>query len=337
MPVAPRASLREPTRYHTWKDTMGLRWSSSSSTRSPLSSVVATTLSVGGRRRRREEQPSSSESHGNARTVIIPYGLAAPRSLYHRADACRWYPPLCASWCDPAAGPRAAVQRAARHRSSSACHPPSSRSRRPRSTRRSPSAGSRPSWARASSSTATVRSSPTRTSWTARPPHGDARLRAKTPARVLGIDPVLDLALLRLEATSALPGARLGDSSSLRVGDEVVAIGNPMGLEQTMTRGIVSGLNRLLPGLADAADDPDRRPHQSRQLRRPAGRSVRRRSSASTRSSPRTRTRSASRCPSTPAKAVLRELRETGRVVRPWLGLQGARSTRRSRRSSGCR
>ncbi len=46
MPVAPRASLREPTRYQTWKDTIGLRWSSSSSTRSPLSSVSATTPSA---------------------------------------------------------------------------------------------------------------------------------------------------------------------------------------------------------------------------------------------------------------------------------------------------
>ena len=43
MPVAPRASLREPTRYQICSDTIGLRWSSSSSTRRPLSSVAATT------------------------------------------------------------------------------------------------------------------------------------------------------------------------------------------------------------------------------------------------------------------------------------------------------
>ena len=73
----------------------------------------------------------------------------------------------------------------------------------------------------------------------------------KTPARVLGMDTVTDLALLRLEGTTPLPAARLGDSSALRVGEEVVAIGNPIGLEQTMTRGIVSGLNRILPGLAE--------------------------------------------------------------------------------------
>src|SRR5206468_114246 len=74
---------------------------------------------------------------------------------------------------------------------------------------------------------------------------------ARTPARVLGMDTVTDLALLRIETPSPVPVARLGDSSALHVGDEVVAIGNPMGLEQTMTRGIVSGLNRLLPGLAE--------------------------------------------------------------------------------------
>jgi S1-C subfamily serine protease len=74
---------------------------------------------------------------------------------------------------------------------------------------------------------------------------------ARTPAKVLGMDTVTDLALLRIETSSPLPVARLGDSSALHVGDEVVAIGNPMGLEQTMTRGIVSGLNRILPGLAE--------------------------------------------------------------------------------------
>src|SRR3989454_7340627 len=45
MPVAPRASLREPTRYHIWNDTMGLRWSSCSSTRRPFSRVAASTRS----------------------------------------------------------------------------------------------------------------------------------------------------------------------------------------------------------------------------------------------------------------------------------------------------
>src|SRR5262245_22203352 len=73
----------------------------------------------------------------------------------------------------------------------------------------------------------------------------------RVPARVMGLDSVLDLALLRLEVSNPLPVVRLGDSSTVKVGDEVVTIGNPIGLDQTMTRGIVSGLNRLLPGISD--------------------------------------------------------------------------------------
>src|SRR5438477_4274144 len=72
----------------------------------------------------------------------------------------------------------------------------------------------------------------------------------KLPARTVGLDPVLDLALIRMYRPN-LPTARFGDSSTLRVGEEVVSIGNPIGLDQTMTRGIVSGLNRLLPGVSD--------------------------------------------------------------------------------------
>ena len=71
----------------------------------------------------------------------------------------------------------------------------------------------------------------------------------RLPARLVGADPIFDLALLRiaLPASEKLPPLRLGDSDRLRVGDEVLAIGNPVGLDQTLTRGIVSGMNRVLP------------------------------------------------------------------------------------------
>src|SRR5499433_574687 len=78
----------------------------------------------------------------------------------------------------------------------------------------------------------------------------------KTPARILGLDPVLDIALLRVDSTGALPAARLGDSSAVKVGDEVVAIGNPIGLDQTLTRGIVSGMNRILPETPFSLQEP---------------------------------------------------------------------------------
>ena len=69
------------------------------------------------------------------------------------------------------------------------------------------------------------------------------------PAELVGADPIFDLALIRMTppAGAALPVARLGDSSAVRVGDEVLALGNPLGLEQTLTRGIVSSINRVLP------------------------------------------------------------------------------------------
>jgi S1-C subfamily serine protease len=72
-------------------------------------------------------------------------------------------------------------------------------------------------------------------------------------AKVIGTDPYTDLAVLEVEADpSLLHPLPLGDSSTLRVGDQVAAIGNPFGLSGSMTSGIVSQLGRLLstPGTA---------------------------------------------------------------------------------------
>jgi len=144
----------------------------------------------------------------------------------------------------------------------------------------------------------------------------------RTPARVLGMDTVTDLALLRIEASSALPVARLGDSSALHVGDEVVAIGNPMGLEQTMTRGIVSGLNRILPGLAEQpmiqTDAPINPGNSGGPLVDRCGAVVGINTFISEEANS-----IGFALPINAAKAILRDLRETGHVVRPWLGLQG--------------
>jgi len=65
-------------------------------------------------------------------------------------------------------------------------------------------------------------------------------------ATVKGLDPKLDLALLKIEAGDHLPVARLGDSGALQVGEWVMAIGNPFGLEQTVTVGIVSAKGRVI-------------------------------------------------------------------------------------------
>jgi S1-C subfamily serine protease len=145
---------------------------------------------------------------------------------------------------------------------------------------------------------------------------------AKVSARVLGLDPVLDVALLRVETTGPLPIAQLGDSSTVKVGDEVVAIGNPLGLDQTMTRGIVSGLNRMLPGISDEpmiqTDAPINPGNSGGPLVDRCGRVI----GINTLISEDAQSIGFA-IPINAARAVLRDLREAGRVVRPWLGMQG--------------
>ena len=74
--------------------------------------------------------------------------------------------------------------------------------------------------------------------------HDDRKLLAK----VVGSDPDTDLAVLRVEAQN-LPAITFGSSDNLRVGDIVLAIGNPLGIGQTVTSGIVSGLGRTGLGI----------------------------------------------------------------------------------------
>jgi len=81
--------------------------------------------------------------------------------------------------------------------------------------------------------------------------HGSPTVRVSIgdhdyPAFVVGADAELDIALLRIETRVRLPTAKLGRSSQLRVGDFVVAVGNPYGLDHTVTSGIVSANARVL-------------------------------------------------------------------------------------------
>ena len=69
---------------------------------------------------------------------------------------------------------------------------------------------------------------------------------AEAEADVLGDDPDTDLALLRATLPTGIPSARLADSKRLRRGHLVVAIGNPLGFESTVTAGVVSALGRSL-------------------------------------------------------------------------------------------
>ena len=69
-------------------------------------------------------------------------------------------------------------------------------------------------------------------------------------ARIVGSDSSSDLAVLKVEA-NGLPTSEFGDSDELQIGELVVAIGNPLGYENTVTDGIVSGLNRQLTNYTD--------------------------------------------------------------------------------------
>ena len=61
---------------------------------------------------------------------------------------------------------------------------------------------------------------------------------------VVGSDPVTDLAVVRVAASEPLPVAPLGDSDAVEVGDWAIAVGNPFGLDNTVTLGIISSTNR---------------------------------------------------------------------------------------------
>ncbi len=145
-------------------------------------------------------------------------------------------------------------------------------------------------------------------------------------AKLAGADPVLDLAVLRVQAPSAsLHPVLLGDSDALRVSDEVMAVGNSMGLGQTATAGVVSGLDRVLPLSTmsylqpfiqtDAAINPG---NSGGPLVTKCGEAV----GVNTMMLKEAQTTGFA-VPSNLLKRVIPELLEHGRVVRPWHGIYG--------------
>jgi len=148
----------------------------------------------------------------------------------------------------------------------------------------------------------------------------------KAPAKLLGADPILDLAVLRIPARSgSYPKASLGNSDSVRIGEDVLAIGNPVGLEQTLTRGVVSGINRFPPESPLSltrpliqTDAPINPGNSGGPLLNRCGEVI----------GINTMLVSDAQnigfaVPINIAKRVIPELVEKGRVIRPWLGMTG--------------
>jgi serine protease Do len=78
--------------------------------------------------------------------------------------------------------------------------------------------------------------------------------KRKLKAKVVGRDPKSDIAVLKLKGAKDLTPIRLGDSSKMRLGDIVLAVGNPFGVGQTVTMGIVSAKGRANVGIVDYED-----------------------------------------------------------------------------------
>jgi len=147
-----------------------------------------------------------------------------------------------------------------------------------------------------------------------------------TRAELVGVDPFLDLAVLRISVPMKnLPVAILGDSNKVQTGEDVLAIGNPFGLEQTLTKGIISGVNRTLlaspmsPDLpliqTDAAFNPG---NSGGPLVNGCGEIIGINTAMLAQGE-----NINFAVPINMAKKVLPQLLATGRVIRPWLGVGG--------------
>lgn len=155
--------------------------------------------------------------------------------------------------------------------------------------------------------------------------------------KVVGSDETTDLAVIKVEADTALPVAELGDSSALKVGQVVIAIGNPFGLTggPAVTAGIVSSLDRSIQARAgvleliqtDAAINPG---NSGGPLINTKGQVI----AINTVNMPYAQGIGFA-VPINTAKEILKELVERGKVSRPWIGIASVKVTPRVARYYG--
>jgi len=150
--------------------------------------------------------------------------------------------------------------------------------------------------------------------------------RREFSATLVGVDEQTDIALLRIEAADPLPFIEFRDSEDIEVGDLVLAIGNPFGVGQTVTSGIISGLARTQVGVADigsfiqtdAAVNPG---NSGGALITTDGRLVGINTAIFSKSGGSLGIGFA--VPSNLVRFVIESIVEGGRVIRPWLGAFG--------------
>ena len=147
------------------------------------------------------------------------------------------------------------------------------------------------------------------------------------PAQLIGADPIFDVALLKIDKPlrGTLTPLEMGNSDLERVGEEVVAIGNPLGLDQSLTRGVISAINRILPQTFFSLDEPLIQMDTPINPGNSGGPLVNRCGQVigiTTSVVPNAQSIGFS-IPINMAKALLPSLIKDGRVIRPWLGFHG--------------
>ncbi len=149
-----------------------------------------------------------------------------------------------------------------------------------------------------------------------------AKTKRKVRAKVVGLDPKTDLALLRIDPKDGGTPVDLGDSDKLRVGDIVLAIGNPFGFAHTVTSGIISAKGRVLgTGPYDNFLQTDAAIHAGNSggpLIDVRGRVIGINTAVSAEGHG-----IGFAIPINMAKDIVKDLIASGKVVRPWLGIVG--------------